>query len=93
MSKGLSNISLSAYSSSDRETRVIRLLSYINRVEPTKFNILTALQKSQITSWTSLKSYFKQIESNYYNDLTENGKENLIIGLRESDYIEKNRNK
>lgn len=81
---------LGAESNADKETRILRLKSYLetsnpNSTDNTRYNTLTALEKAQITSWRTLLSYLKYIENNY--TLTPKGQENLAIAKRETAYI------
>lgn len=75
---------LGAISSSDRETRILKLKAYLNTVA--NYRSDDALNKANVTSWTTFIKYLHEIAANY--QLTIQGKTNLTIALREAQYLQ-----
>ena len=74
---------LGAISSSNRETRILRLKAYLETA--TNYRSDTALKKAHITSWATMISYLKALKTNYV--LSDTGQANYQIALREAEFL------
>lgn len=74
---------LGAISSSDRETRILRLKAYLETT--TDYRSDTALTKAHITSWQTMLSYLQAINKQY--QLSEKGQANYQIAWREAEFL------
>lgn len=74
---------LGAISSSDRETRILRLKAYLNST--TNYRSDMALKQARVTSWPTLVSYLNTIKQQY--QLTPLGQQNFKIAIREAEFL------
>lgn len=77
---------LGAISSSDRETRILRLKAYLNTTH--NYRSDTALEQARIKSWPTMVSYLNVIKHHPQEyELTPLGQENYKIAIREAEFL------
>lgn len=77
---------LGAISSSNRETRILRLKAYLNTTD--NYRSDTALKEANVTSWTTLLTYLNDIKHNLTQyGLTPLGEQNMEIAIREAEFL------
>ena len=74
---------LGAISSSDRETRILRLKAYLNST--TNYRSDMALKQAQVTSWPTLVSYLNMIKHQY--QLLPIRHQSFKIAIREAEFL------
>lgn len=82
----MSLLSMGAQSSADKETRILRLKAYINTEKVYRSDV--ALKTAGLYSWTTMISYLKTIQKKYSDTLTDLGKSNFEIAMREAKLLE-----
>jgi len=80
---------LGAISSSNMETRILKLKGYLNTAANYSSDI--ALKKAEVRSWDTFLKYLKMIKNQY--ELTDLGKTNLAIAFREAEFLKAANNK